>query len=369
MDWMDEIASEPVLRQAYDWLCERRLDDSPNDDVWDLRWRWEQIRPALQDASRVGVYRIGAVRRFSSGGETIEVWSALDALVLKATALVLAAHCLPVLSTRCYHIEGRGGAKAAVRFIDAQRGDNTFVFRTDVKSDYASIDHDILLAILERHVPDGRALDLLRQYVRRTIYDGGLYEDVQRGISLGCPLSPLMGAFYLKLLDERMEETGLPYARFMDDWVILAPTRWKLRAAIRLVNQTLAELRVEQHPDKTFIGRISRGFDFLGYLFTPAGLEVAPRAVEHCVERVSQLYERGADLVRIGAYVRCWQRWARSGLRGMAEELAESAVRRVGCLLDLVGWPHWPLLPRLLAFAVPCQHQPCRSSEYRHQPA
>jgi hypothetical protein len=41
--------------------------------------------------------------------------------------------------------------------------------------------------------------------------------------------------------------------------VILAPSRWKLRAAIRLVNETLAELKVEQHPDKTFIGRVSRG--------------------------------------------------------------------------------------------------------------
>ena len=68
-----------------------------------------------------------------------------------------------------------------------------------------SIDHDILLDQLEDDVPDGRVLDLLRQYVRRTIYDGGLYEDVERGISLGCPLSPLMGAFYLKLLDERVE--------------------------------------------------------------------------------------------------------------------------------------------------------------------
>ena len=120
-------------------------------------------------------------------------------------------------------------------------------------------------------MPDGRVLDLLRQYVRRTIYDGGLYEDVERGISLGYPLSPLMGAFYLMLLDERMELTGLPYARFMDDWVILAPTRWKLRAAIRLVKETLAELKVEQNPDKTFIGRISRGFDFLGYVFSARG--------------------------------------------------------------------------------------------------
>jgi hypothetical protein len=52
---------------------------------------------------------------------------------------------------------------------------NTFVFRTDVKSDYTSIDHDILLGLLEQLVPDRRVLDLLRQYVRRKINDGGLY--------------------------------------------------------------------------------------------------------------------------------------------------------------------------------------------------
>jgi RNA-directed DNA polymerase len=361
MDWIDEIASDDVLRQAYDWFCERRVDYSPNDDVWDVRWRWEEIRPALKDVLRAGDYRMSSVRRFSSGGETIEVWSALDALVLKATSIVIAAHCLPELSMRCYHIEGRGGAKAAVRFIDDMRGENTFVFRTDVKSYYASIDHNILLGILERRLPDGRVLDLLRQYVRRTIYDGGLYEDVERGISLGCPLSPLMGAFYLRLLDERMERIGLPYARFMDDWVILAPTRWKLRAANRVVNETLAELKVEQHPDKTFIGRISRGFDFLGYVFSPTGLEVAPRAVEHCVERVAQLYERGADLVRIGAYVQCWKRWARSGLGGLFADLAELALVRVERLLVRVEWPHWPLPPRLLAFAERGQRQADRT--------
>ena len=59
-----------------------------------------------------------------------------------------------------------------------------------------------------------------------------------------------------------MKQTGRFYARFKDDWVILAPSRWKLCKAITLVNKTLAELQVEQHPDKTFLGRISRGFDF-----------------------------------------------------------------------------------------------------------
>jgi hypothetical protein len=34
----------------------------------------------------------------------IEVWSALDALVLKATAIVVVDHWLPDLSLHCHHL-------------------------------------------------------------------------------------------------------------------------------------------------------------------------------------------------------------------------------------------------------------------------
>jgi len=37
------------------------------------------------------------------------------------------------------------------------------------------------------------------------------------------------------------------------------------------VNQLLSELKIEQHPDKTTIGPIDRGFDFLGYHLTRRG--------------------------------------------------------------------------------------------------
>ncbi|HDN26868.1 MAG TPA: hypothetical protein ENG03_07190 [Thioploca sp.] len=52
---------------------------------------------------------------------------------------------------------------------------------------------------------------------------------IDLGISLGTPLSPLMGGVYLKPLDDAMTETGWFYARFMDDWVVLAPSRGPLR--------------------------------------------------------------------------------------------------------------------------------------------
>jgi hypothetical protein len=366
VDWIDEIASESVLPQAYDWLCERRRDHSPHDDVRDLRWRWDEIRPQLQAQLRAGTYRLGPVRRFHQGDETIEVWSALDALVLKATAIVLTAHWLPDFSPHCHRLPGRGGAKAAVRFVHEHLAANRFVFRTDVKSYYASMDHDLLLGLLEQAVPHRRVLQLLRQYVRRTIYDGGLYEDVERGISLGCPLSPLLGALYLRLLDERVEATGLTYARFRDDWVILAPTRWKLRVAIRLVNQTLAELRVEQHPDKTFIGRISRGFDFLGYAFKPAGLDAAPPTIERCAQRVSQLYEQGVDLFHIGSYLRRWLRWPRSGLRALGAAVSERALVLVVRSLGRMGVLGGCLPPMCLAFASQAVGDEGDGTEHRY---
>jgi hypothetical protein len=101
----------------------------------------------------------------------------------------------------------------------------------------------------------------------------------------------------------------------MDDWVVVAPTRWKLRQAVRAVNEVLNELKVEQHPDKTFIGRVERGVDFLGYRFTGEGLVgIAARTGRRFVARMVQLYEQGADAIRIGAYVRHWSRWVRAGL-------------------------------------------------------
>ena len=81
-----------------------------------------------------------------------------------------------------------------------------------------------------------------------------------------------------------------------------------------MVNETLAALKLAQHPDKTFIGRTSRGFDFLGYQFTPSGLAVAAKTIERFAERLTRLYERGAAESRIGDYVRRWQRWVTGGL-------------------------------------------------------
>ena len=121
-----------------------------------------------------------------------------------------------------------------------------------------------------------------------------------------------------------MTETGLFYIRFMDDILVLAPTRWKLRRAIAVVNRILGALRLEKHPDKTFIGRIGREFDFLGYHFSRGALRLAQQTLQNHASRLHRLYERQktapACAVCLDVYVARWRRWCRSGLGGLLYE-------------------------------------------------
>ncbi len=58
-----------------------------------------------------------------------------------------------------------------------------------------------------------------------------------------------------------MAGSGQFYVRFMDDILVLAPTRWKIRKAVKAVNGMPGSPGLEKHPDRTFIGRIERGFE------------------------------------------------------------------------------------------------------------
>jgi RNA-directed DNA polymerase len=211
------------------------------------------------------------------------------------------------LSPRCPHLQGHGGLKYAVRAVGAALPQQRFVLKTDVQAYDASIDHLLLLDRLTVYSADQQVLNRIGQSLRRCAEWGGLYRDHRQGITLGSPLSPILGAFFLTEVDEALGCLGLFSVRDMDDILVLAPTRWKLRQAVKVVNQVLASLRLAKHPDKTCIGSIAKGFDFLGYHCSPDGLCVAITTVATFGARLRQLYEHepGEQVsARLGAYVR-----------------------------------------------------------------
>ena len=88
--------------------------------MWSLRFYWSTEKARLRDELLAGSYCFEPMSRVTkSDGTVIHIWSARDALVLKALAIVLGKH-LPV-SASCVHVKGHGGAKAAVRAVHGLR--------------------------------------------------------------------------------------------------------------------------------------------------------------------------------------------------------------------------------------------------------
>jgi RNA-directed DNA polymerase len=315
------IFTEATLDTTYSWLCKQRRNFPVNADIWHLRFHWHTIRGELLQTLHKQDYTFMPLSVVTKAdGETLHLWSSHDTLVLKMLALALPDAL--VLSPLCTHIKGHGGLKATVNDLHAALPDYRYVMKTDVKGYYESIDHTILLRQLDKDIADPFIWRLLVQFVKRSVERGGTFKSITCGISRGCPLSPVIAAYYLKALDERME--GDPryfYRRYMDDVIVLAKTRWHLRKAVRTVNQHFHQLKVEQAPDKTFIGKISRGWDFLGYHFDGTQLTVAAKTVEKHVLHYRQLYEQlrkkkatSIEMASVlGLYVTRWQRWAAAG--------------------------------------------------------
>lgn len=306
---MQQIASDKTLEASYWWLCQTKKKMHHNHSVWHLRHNWETLKPKLQAELMAGNFKLSPLKRYNIDGLEIDSWDAIDSLVLKAMAIALKDMFKKTLSKKITHLQGNGGIHKTVANISQELKRYKYVFKSDVKNYYETINHKILLRILSKQIKDKLVLMIIKDYCNRLIWvDGEYHEIVEHGISMGCPLSPLIGAIYLTELDRALSLKNVFYVRYMDDRVVLTKTRSQLRKAVKKAHQVLARLKLSMHPDKTFIGKISKGFNFLGYLFKPSGLQIGIETIRRAYVKATQLYEQGASKKRIEVY---WQRWLR----------------------------------------------------------
>lgn len=130
------------------------------------------------------------------------------------------------------------------------------------------------------------------------------------------------------------------YIRYMDDWLVFTRTRGHLRRAVKTAHVVLSKLKLIKHPDKTFIGRLSRTFEFCGFRFSTNGVVALAKAtLNNHTQTQSKLYEheQGAS-VKHKNYQAGFLAWVRGVLgaavlrelltRPMSEWCPRSATQR-----------------------------------------
>jgi retron-type reverse transcriptase len=304
---LSNILSNDNLDEAFKHICHTRIKDKPNSDVWHLRHNWLMHRKDIRDNLMRNTYNLSPLTLYrGNDNKYYGRWEAKDAVILKAIAIKLSPVFSQTIGSTCSHLSGNGGLKGATQKAAANINDYKYVIKSDVANFYASMNHHILLNHCSNIVHDKRLLRILFQYMNRLEIFNGEYKLVTQAISKGCPLSPLRGALILKSLDKIVGPKNF-YIRYMDDWVIYTKTRGDLRRLVKKMHAVMAKLQFKLALDKTYIGKISNGFEFLGYCFNQYGLiGLASKTIKNFLEKWTKLYEQRAPEERLRQYVTRW---------------------------------------------------------------
>jgi RNA-directed DNA polymerase len=163
-----------------------------------------------------------------------------------------------------------------------------YVLKCDIRRFFASIDHSILIALLEKHIVDRDLFDLIVNIIES--FDP---EVSSSGIPLGNLTSQIFGNIYLNEFDQYMRHTlKIPeYIRYADDFVIFSRDQDTLRNILTQIQVFLSDiLHLELHPEKIFIESIYHGVDWLGWHIFPHHRVMRTKTKRRITSRLSQKY-------------------------------------------------------------------------------
>jgi RNA-directed DNA polymerase len=133
----------------------------------------------------------------------------LDRLIQQAIHQILTPLWEPEFSAHSYGFRPGRSAQQAVKA--AQKHVNQgkrWVVDMDLEKFFDRVNHDVLMARLERKVKDERVLKLIRRYLESGIMRQGLVEPRTEGTPQGGPLSPVLSNILLDDLDKELQRRG-----------------------------------------------------------------------------------------------------------------------------------------------------------------
>jgi len=142
-----------------------------------------------------------------------------------------------------------------------------WVLKCDIRKFFASIDHRILMKIINTYISDQRISELLENIIRS--FNSGTKE---KGLPLGNLTSQLLVNIYMNEFDQFVKHKlrAKHYIRYADDFVFLSHDCARLRALLPRVREFLHDnLLLELHPSKVFVCTLASGVDFLGWVHFP----------------------------------------------------------------------------------------------------
>lgn len=192
------------------------------------------------------------------------------------------------------------GAHKSIRYLKRILAPDLFFLQMDIQSFFVSIDKDVLLSLIKKHVKNPEILWLAEkiivhdpttnyvakgnlQLLQSVPAHKSLFNKVRCGLPIGNLTSQFFANVYLHELDQFIKHSlkCQHYFRYMDDLLLLASSKEQLlewREEIKKFLETTLKLKL--HPKKQVLQPVTSGINFCGYIIKPSHTLVRRRTVK-----------------------------------------------------------------------------------------
>jgi hypothetical protein len=195
------------------------------------------------------------------------------------------------------------------KYINANDVNSLYLFKTDLKNFYGTIDHKSLYKLLEKKKLDSLALELIKKAVENPTVpityrkkDKDKYV-AKSGVPQGLAISNVLAQIYIHEFDILIQKKGMLYLRYVDDIIVLG--KRKLLKGIQKEIKSCLPKGTKMNRDKTLGPERFVGTNYLGYKIGPSKISILESNVQKFIYGIAAEFTKlrkieGDALIRPG---------------------------------------------------------------------